>query len=129
MRLEGFEPPTRGLGIRGTCCTGLPRIANPAYLSPFFFSGLPNIPGHCVPGGVRVVSIALPLSPPKSRGAGLVPSSPAPSPIQGGRLSSQKPTSLPRIERGSLLRGAETQSNETRLLQTRCHALRRRTEI
>ena len=95
MRLQGFEPPTRGLGIRGDMLHRIAENCESCISKPFFFSGLPNIAGLCVPGGVRVVSIALPLPPPKSRGAGMVPSSPAPSSIQGDGLSSQKPTSLP----------------------------------
>jgi hypothetical protein len=38
-------------------CRGLHRLANPAYLSLFLFSGLPCVAPYCVPGGVRVVSI------------------------------------------------------------------------
>jgi hypothetical protein len=37
-------------------CRGLPRVANPAYLSRFLFYGLPCVAPYCVPGGVRVVS-------------------------------------------------------------------------
>ena len=37
-------------------CRGLPRVANPAFLSRFLFSGLLRVAQHCVPGGVRVVS-------------------------------------------------------------------------
>jgi hypothetical protein len=33
-------------------------IANAAYLSGLLFSGLPCVAPYCVPGGVRVVSIA-----------------------------------------------------------------------
>jgi len=37
-------------------CRGLQRIAKPAYLSRFLFSGLLRVAPYCVPGGVRVVS-------------------------------------------------------------------------
>jgi hypothetical protein len=33
------------------------RLANPAYLSRFLFSGLLRVAPYCVPGGIRVVSI------------------------------------------------------------------------
>jgi hypothetical protein len=37
----------------------LQEVANPAYLSDFLFSGLLRVAPYCVPGGIRVVSIAL----------------------------------------------------------------------
>src|SRR5215208_5971111 len=37
-------------------CRGLPRVANPRYLSLFPFSALPCVAPYCAPGGVRVVS-------------------------------------------------------------------------
>jgi hypothetical protein len=36
---------------------GVHRLANPAYLSRFLFSGLLRVAPYCVPGGIRVVSI------------------------------------------------------------------------
>jgi hypothetical protein len=35
---------------------GLPRVAIPAYLSDFLFSGLHCVAPYCAPGGIRVVS-------------------------------------------------------------------------
>ena len=37
-------------------CRGLPRVANPRYLSLFPFSALLCVAPYCAPGGVRVVS-------------------------------------------------------------------------
>ncbi len=37
-------------------CRDLLRLANLAYLSRFFFPGLPRVAPYYVPGGVRVVS-------------------------------------------------------------------------
>jgi len=37
-------------------CSGLPKVANTAFLSRFLFSGLPCVAPYCAPGGVRVVS-------------------------------------------------------------------------
>jgi hypothetical protein len=37
-------------------CRGLQRLANPAYLGGFLFSGLLRVAPYCVPGGIRVVS-------------------------------------------------------------------------
>jgi hypothetical protein len=34
------------------------RLANPAYLKGFLFSGLLRVAPYCVPGGIRVVSIS-----------------------------------------------------------------------
>jgi hypothetical protein len=34
----------------------LQRLANPAYLGGFLFSGLLRVAPYCVPGGIRVVS-------------------------------------------------------------------------
>jgi hypothetical protein len=53
VRLEGFEPPTRGLGIRGGVLHRIAENCESRISKPFFFSGLPNIAGYCVPGGVR----------------------------------------------------------------------------
>jgi hypothetical protein len=39
-------------------CRGLHGLANLAFLSLFLFSGLPRVAPYCVPGGVRMVSIA-----------------------------------------------------------------------
>jgi len=36
-------------------CWGLPRVANPAYLSRFLFYALLRVARYCVPGGVKVV--------------------------------------------------------------------------
>src|SRR5215208_6485996 len=37
-------------------CRGLLRVANPPYLSGFFFSGLLCVAPYCASGGIRVVS-------------------------------------------------------------------------
>src|SRR5215212_1515526 len=37
-------------------CRGLPRVANPRYLSRFLFPALLSVAPYCAPGGVRVVS-------------------------------------------------------------------------
>src|SRR5215210_1311502 len=39
-------------------CRGLQRLANPPYLGRFVISGLLSVALYCIPGGVRVVSIA-----------------------------------------------------------------------
>ena len=39
-------------------CSGLHRVAHPAYLSRILFSAMPCVASYCVPGGVRVVSEA-----------------------------------------------------------------------
>jgi hypothetical protein len=39
-------------------CRGVQRLAISAYLSRFLFSLLLRIAPHCVPGGIRVVSIS-----------------------------------------------------------------------
>jgi uncharacterized membrane protein YedE/YeeE len=39
------------------CCRGLQKLANPAFLGGFLFSGLLSVAPYCVPGGIRVVSI------------------------------------------------------------------------
>src|SRR5215212_4230312 len=52
------------------CCRGLHAVAKPAYLSRFLFSALLRVARHCVPGGVRMVSISLSRpqpAPPRAR--------------------------------------------------------------
>ena len=58
-----LEPLTCSLRVINRMLQGLPRVANPAYLSCFLFSGLQCVAPYCAPGGVRVVSIP-PLYPP-----------------------------------------------------------------
>ena len=53
---SGLEPLTCSLRVILRRCRGVQRVANPAYLSGFLFSGLLRVAPYCVPGGIRVVS-------------------------------------------------------------------------
>jgi hypothetical protein len=53
---RGSNPRPSGPQSAEVCCSGLRGFANSLYVRHFLFPGLPGIAGHCVRGGVRVVS-------------------------------------------------------------------------
>ena len=56
VRLEGFEPPTLGLGKRDDTLQWIAEVCESCIPKPFFLPRIAGIAGQCIRGGVRVVS-------------------------------------------------------------------------
>src|SRR5215211_4597501 len=104
MRLEGFEPPTRGLGIRGDVLHRIAESCEYCISKPFFLLRLAQYcralrSRWCQSGLNCTASSPAQI---KGRRFSLLPAS---SPIQGGGLCPCPPARLRRVTLPSIRRG------------------------